>query len=67
MIIACLVFGGVLACQLGFFKKGKMKIFTAFCVILFVWGSTADSISDLSEIEKLVSNEIGHENYAREC
>lgn len=43
-----------------------MKIFTAFCVILFVWGSTADSISDLSEIEKLVSNEIGHENYARE-
>ncbi|XP_070500483.1 uncharacterized protein [Chironomus tepperi] len=41
-----------------------MKFLALFCVILFACGSTADSLNDLAAIEKLVSNEIGHENYA---
>ncbi|KAL7040618.1 hypothetical protein ACKWTF_000464 [Chironomus riparius] len=41
-----------------------MKFLLTFCVILFAWGSTADSYNDLSAIEQLVSNEIGHENYS---
>ncbi|CAG9797425.1 unnamed protein product [Chironomus riparius] len=41
-----------------------MKFLITFCVIIFAWGSTADSYNDLSAIEQLVSNEIGHENYS---
>lgn len=42
-----------------------MKFLALFYVILFAWGSTADSIDDLSAIEQLVSNEFGHDNFAR--